>query len=127
MNFKFYLKSFVDSSFPVVSSITGLCPKAPTCAITVTPKTTAKMLPGKDMAMLCSVARLCLSLFDPMDSSPPGSSVHGDSPGKNTGVDCHDLLQVIFPSQGSNPDLPHLQADSLLEWQHKWFRENPDQ
>ena len=28
-----------------------------------------------------------------MDSSPPGSSVHGDSPGKNTGVGCHALLQ----------------------------------
>ena len=27
-----------------------------------------------------------------MDCSPPGSSVHGDSPGKNTGVDCHFLL-----------------------------------
>ena len=39
--------------------------------------------------------------------SLPGSSVHGDSPGKNTGVDCHALLQGIFPTQGSNPGLPH--------------------
>ena len=39
--------------------------------------------------------------------SPPGSSVHGDSPGKNIGVDCHALLQEIFPIQGSNPGLPH--------------------
>ena len=31
--------------------------------------------------------------------------VHGDSPGKNTGVGCHALLQGIFPSQGSNPGL----------------------
>ena len=38
-----------------------------------------------------------------MDCSPPGSSVHGDSPGKNTGVGCHALLQGIFPIQGSNP------------------------
>ena len=30
-----------------------------------------------------------------------------DSPGKNTGVDSHSLLQGIFPTQGSNPDLPH--------------------
>ena len=29
------------------------------------------------------------------------------SPGKNTGVGCHALLQAIFPTQGSNPDLPH--------------------
>ena len=39
--------------------------------------------------------------------SPPGFSVHGDSPGKNTGVGCHALLQEIFPTQESNPSLPH--------------------
>ena len=30
-----------------------------------------------------------------------------DSPGKNTGVGCHSLLQGIFPSQESNPSLLH--------------------
>ena len=30
-----------------------------------------------------------------------------NSPGKNTGVGCHALLQGIFPTQGSNPGLPH--------------------
>ena len=30
-----------------------------------------------------------------------------DSPGKNTGVGCHALLQGIFPTQGSNPGFPH--------------------
>ena len=30
-----------------------------------------------------------------------------NSPGKNTGVGCHFLLQGIFPTQGSNPGLPH--------------------
>ena len=44
----------------------------------------------------------CLTLFDSMDYSPPGSSVHGIFPGKNTEVGCHFLLQRIFPSQGSN-------------------------
>ena len=34
--------------------------------------------------------------------SPPGSSVHGDPPGKSTGVGCHALLQGISPTQGSN-------------------------
>ena len=29
------------------------------------------------------------------------------SPGKNTGVGCHSLLQRIFPTQRSNPDLLH--------------------
>jgi len=42
-----------------------------------------------------------------MDCSPPGSSVHGDSPGKNTGVGCHALLQGIFPIQESNQGLLH--------------------
>ena len=37
-----------------------------------------------------------------MDYSPPGSYVHGDSPGKNTEVGSHSLLQGIFPTQGLN-------------------------
>ena len=42
-----------------------------------------------------------------MDCCPPGSSVCGDSPGKNTAVGFHALLQGIFPTQGSNPGLLH--------------------
>ena len=42
-----------------------------------------------------------------MDCSLPGSSVHGDSPGKKTGVGCHALFQGIFPTQRSNPGLSH--------------------
>ena len=53
----------------------------------------------------CLVAQSCLTLSDPVDCSPPGSSVHGFFSGKNTGVDCHFLLQGIFPTQGSNPRL----------------------
>ena len=44
------------------------------------------------------VAQSCPTLCDPMDCSPPGSSVHGDSPGKNTEVGFHALLQGIFPT-----------------------------
>ena len=36
----------------------------------------------------------CLTLCNPTDSSPPGSSVWA-SPGKNTGVGCHFLLQCM--------------------------------
>ena len=53
----------------------------------------------------CVHAQSCLPLCDPTDSSPPGSS--GDSPGKNTGVGCHSLLQRIFPTQGLNLGLLH--------------------
>ena len=49
-----------------------------------------------------------------MDCSPPGSSVHGDSPGQNTGVGCHALLQGDLPNPGMEPQSPALQADSLL-------------
>ena len=57
--------------------------------------------------IICLTAQLCLILCDSMDYSLPVSSVHGDSPGKSTGVGCHVLLQGIFPTQGSNPGLPH--------------------
>ena len=58
----------------------------------------------------------CLTLQDPTDHSLPGSSIHGDSLGKNTGVDSHDLLQGIFLTQGSKTPLLcllHLQVGSL--------------
>ena len=45
--------------------------------------------------MLCLwlVTQSRQTLWDSMDCSPPGSSVHGDSPDKNTGVGCQALLQ----------------------------------
>ena len=46
-------------------------------------------------AVLCLVAWSCPTLCGPMDCSPPGSSVHGDSPGKNTGVGCNGLLRGL--------------------------------
>ena len=57
---------------------------------------------------LCSVVQLCPTLWDPMDYSQPGSTVHWGFSGKNTGVGCYFLLQEIFPNQGSNPSFLHL-------------------
>ena len=54
-----------------------------------------------------SVSQLCLTLCDPAGCSPPGSPRPWSFAGKNTGVGCHFLLQVIFPTQGSNPSLAH--------------------
>ena len=65
---------------------------------------------------LCMCAPLQQTLCDPVDRSPPGCSVHGIFPGKNTGLGCNFLLQGIFPTQGLNPHLLfllHWQADSL--------------
>ena len=39
--------------------------------------------------LLVLVTQSCLTLWDPMDCSLPGSSVIGDFPGKNTGVGSH--------------------------------------
>ena len=55
---------------------------------------------------------------DPVDCSPPGSSVHGIFPGKNAGVGCHFLLQGVFPTQGLNLGLLHCkQILYLLSYQ----------
>ena len=43
------------------------------------------------LLLLAKSLQLCLTLCDPIDSSPPGSYV----PGKNTGVGCHFLLQCM--------------------------------
>ena len=56
---------------------------------------------------LCLVAQSCPTLCNPMDGGAWRATVHGDSPGKNTGVDCHTLLQGIFPTQESNHGLLH--------------------
>ena len=55
----------------------------------------------------------------PNSFAPPWTVVHQASlsmgfPRQEYGVSCHFLLQGIFPTQGSNPHLPHWQADSLL-------------
>ena len=46
--------------------------------------------------MLCLITQSCPTLCDPMDCSPPGSSVHGDSPGKNTGVGSQPILHMML-------------------------------
>ena len=60
------------------------------------------------------VTQSCSTLWDPMDYSSPKSSVHGDSPGKNTRVSYHALLQGYLPNPGIEPRSPTLQVDSLL-------------
>ena len=62
---------------------------------------------------MCLVTQSCQTLCIPIDCSPPGSSVHGYSSGKNTGVGCHALLQGL-PNPGIKPRSPTSQADSML-------------
>ena len=49
-----------------------------------------------------------------MDCSLPGSSFHGDYPGKNTGVGFHAPSPGDLPNPGIKPRSPAFQADSLL-------------
>ena len=56
-----------------------------------------------------SCVRLCVTLWT---IAPPRFLCRQNSPGKNTGMDCHALLQGIFPTKGLNPGLLH-----LLHWQ----------
>ena len=66
-----------------------------------------------ECAVLCLVAQLCLTLCDLMDCSPPCPFVHGDFPGKNTGVGFQALLQGNLPNSGIETRSPTLQVDSL--------------
>ena len=69
----------------------------------------------------CSSLQSCLILCDPMECSLPGSSVHGDSPGKNAGVCCHALLQGIFPTQDLTCIVMELFSivSTVLSWSHR--------
>ena len=62
------------------------------------------------MCVLSHFSRV--QLFVTHGLSPARLLCPQDSPGKNTEVDCHDLLQEIFSSHGSNPHL-----SCLLHWQ----------
>ena len=62
---------------------------------------------------LVLVVQLCLTLCDPMDCSPPGSSVHGILQPRILEVGSHSLLQRLFFRGSSQPRSPALQADSL--------------
>ena len=71
------------------------------------------------------VAQSGPTLCNPRDYSPPGTSVPGDSPGKNTRVGCHVLLQGIFPTQGLKACLLWLLHCRLIlyplsHWESPW-------
>ena len=56
------------------------------------------------MCVSCSVVS---DFLRPHELEPTRFLCPRNSPGKNTGVDCHSLLQRIFLTQGSNPGLLH--------------------
>ena len=62
---------------------------------------------------MCVPSHSVVSHSETQGLEPGGLLCPWDFPGKNTGVGCHFLLQGIFPTQGSNPNLLHWQVDYL--------------
>ena len=81
------------------------------CSLHSAPPSMGSFATGISSCPMCVCNAKSLQLYqtlcDTMDCSPP-SSCPWDSPGKNTGVGCHALLQGIFLIQGLNPRLLHL-------------------
>ena len=91
LSYKFVLGSFKCCIFQGVSCYEGLAP---------------------EVNLLSEVAQSCPTLCDPMDTR----LLHPwDFLGTSTGVGCHFLLQGIFPTQGSNPGIPHCRQTNLLK------------
>ena len=65
------------------------------------------------MLVLCVVVQSCLTICDPIDCSPPGSSVHGDFSRQEywSGFPCPPPGHL--PNPGIEARSPTLQADSL--------------
>ena len=98
------------------SGIHMVSKKLASCWVIILPqKTPPRPMFFITICMHTQSLQLCRTLCDPGDYSLPGYS-SWDSPDKNTGVDCHALLQGIFPTQGWNLYLfcfLHQQAGSL--------------
>ena len=76
---------------------------------------------GKEPAYQCSRHKKSESESHSVLSNslwPHGLYCHWNSPGQNTGVGSLSLLQGIFPTQGSNPGLPHCRR-ILYQLSHK--------
>ena len=63
--------------------------------------------PCQEVKIKMLVTQLCLTLCDPMDPSPPGSSVRGILQARILEWGSHSLLHDIFPTPGLNLGLLH--------------------
>ena len=83
----------------------------------------------RNIFILCAYVLSCSVMSNSLEThgcNLPGSSIYGDSPGKNTRMGCHALLQGIFPTQGLNLGLTycrqilyhlsHQGNPRILEW-----------
>ena len=74
-----------------------------------------------------TVAQLCPTLCNPVDCSPVRLLCPWDSPGKNSGVGCHALLQGEMPELGFRPESRHTRSFSFMHFTPpSHFRDLPD-
>ena len=79
-------------------------------------KLTTQMTPGNKSLLL---AQSCPTLCGPKDCSAPRRLGPWGFPGQDTGVVCHFLLQGIFLTQGSNPDMLHCPRQNIYHMHDK--------
>ena len=107
-----YCTSLPQAITPLLSPKPPVAPADPgplLPQILLTVGSTASALPVFTTCVRAQWLQSGPTLCDPMDCSPPGSSVHGDSLGKNTGVGCHALLQGLQAVDiSSDPVIPLL-------------------
>ena len=75
------------------------------------------------------IAQSCPTLWDPMNCSLPGSSVHGIPQAwrifKNAGMGSHSILQGIFLTQGLDLGLPHCRQIFFFFFYHLSHQGSP--
>ena len=81
---------------------------------------TSKVTPGKgatcEQRIRAKLLQLCLTLWDTVDHSLPGSSVHGILQARLTPWVAMPSSRGIFPTQGSNPSLLYLSGVGGWDW-----------
>ena len=65
------------------------------------------IISSTSLLSLSVVTQSCPIFYDPHGLQPSRHFCPWNSPGKNTRVGCHSLLQGIFPTQELNPGLLH--------------------
>ena len=91
-----------ESCLPCFSGVTLEGDLTALASVSTAMGVNSEILPSR---VLAKSLQSNLSLNHRVDCSPPGSSLHGIFPVKNTGVGCHFLFQGTFPTQGSHPRL----------------------
>ena len=81
----------------------------------------SSVLPSLLLCMCVKSLQLCPTLWDPLDCSPPGFSVHGIIQARILECVAMPSSMGIFPAQGPNPHLLHLLHCKQILFFFKFF------